>query len=429
MPPRAATTPKISVPELIFPRDFGKIEEKFSARTHMIIYGEEDFAVDDLTDQIVARLRRFAERHHESVVVKRFHVTGKDFDFAEFFCSENTMGLFGASSYEIEVVRVLDNLDASSKEVAQFYGYLNSVSAAGSETEKSTVVVFTPKKNMKDASDVAKATKNLLHLKNFLCVNCKKLYDDGVLNYARILAARSGKTFTDEAIACLAERCRMNMFQIASQIKRLTVLNFEQAELDRETVERDVETFFDPDSYAATGELDAAIYRRDLKKIVEVLAEMLEKMYYAPIVMRIMSIFRAMLSTCLLKEASETFASGGMKIAREFAEGVARRSGFEKFRFSNECIAKFEFFCDGLVNSGGVFRTRSRHDLLNATRNQSTLSAVHYSKNYTEEELFSMMRSLYEIDVRVRTGRLRPDINPGAIKEELYRIFILNLNG
>ncbi|HBC75071.1 MAG TPA: hypothetical protein DC017_09565 [Candidatus Wallbacteria bacterium] len=131
-----------------------------------------------------------------------------------------------------------------------------------------------------------------------------------------------------------------------------------------------------------------------------------------------------MLSALLLNEASETFKNGAYKIADEFVRGSVYKKGYERFRFSSDMLSKFEFFCAGICNNSNIYRSESKHDFLNSLKNQMSLNAVYYLKNYTEKELFGLIKSLYQIDVKIRTGVLRIDQRPESVKEEIYKILI-----
>ena len=50
-----------------------------------------------------------------------------------------------------------------------------------------------------------------------------------------------------------------------------------------------------------------------------------------------------MLSVLLLNEASETFKTGAYKIAAEFVSGAAYKKSYDRFRFANNMLSKFEF--------------------------------------------------------------------------------------
>ncbi len=411
-----AAAAKASLTEFIYPKESPRIDEKITHLSNMLVYGDEAFSIEDFVSTACVKIKKLAQKHYNSVTTKHINTSDGDFDFRNFVSSEDTLGLFGNEDFNIEVIRGMEEFGASSSETKAFASLLSSHGSGGSEQSKTLIVVYAQKSL---PAEIVKA------IKNFTVVNCKKLYEGDIVLLTKTLAARSGKNFTDDALNELMDRSRMNLFQISSEIKRLAVLNHEHAEIDHEMVEETVEHFFDPNSFQATNELDFAIYRKDVKTAVAIISELIDKgFYYSLIVMRLMSIFRAMLSAHLMKDASEKFASGAAKISAEFADGMQRRKGFEKFRFSGEITAKFEAFCSALVNATGIYHSYSKYDIFNNIKNPMTLYSIHYSKNYTEEKLFELMESLYMIDVKVRTGQLRMDQRPESVKEEIYRILI-----
>lgn len=415
----SATTRATVSADAIYPKDWPRIDEKLSKPASFIVFGEEHFAAEDFIHLAVAKLKKVAHKTFSSVTVKYHHAADPAFDMNEFLAGESTMGLFGNEDFTVEVVRGLDELGATSKETKKFCAFLSSLHREGEEEGARAVVAVYGSKTL--PAEYAKIAKG------FVVVQCKKLYEGDVASYARTLAARSGKHFTDDALAELVDRSRMNLFQIASETRRLAILHHDKAEIDRETVEASVEHFFDPESFQATNELDYAIYHKDIPSAVKVINELIDKgFYYSLIVMRLMSIFRAMLSAKLLAEASAKFAQGAFRIAAEYSDGMARKSGYQRFAFANEMAAKLESFCRALAEAEGIFIAESKYDILNGLRNQMTMHAIHYSKKYSEESLFALMDDLYNIDVKVRTGLLRIDQRPESVKEEILRILSVN---
>lgn len=404
--------------ELIFPKQAENIFAKLNLKTNILIYGEEHFLIDDLAREITSRLKKAAGAHFAHANAKHINIGDPSFDFGEFLSSEDTFSLFGAEDFNIKIIRGLEEYGASSPMLKKFCKYLDAIDKKGAEENPTSLVilVYAVKKPL---ADVVKNTRN------FTAINCKKMYENDILAYTRKLAARSGKSFTDDAMSALTERSRMNMFQINSEIKRLAILNHDRAEIDIETVENQVEIFFDPDSFGAINELDDSVYKKDIQKTVATIGDLLDHgVYHALVVNRLLAIFRSMLSVLLLNEASETFKNGAYKIADEFVRGGAYKKGYERFRFSSDMLSKFEFFCAGICNNSNIYRSESKHDFLNSLKNQMSLNAVYYLKNYTEKELFGLIKSLYQIDVKIRTGVLRIDQRPESVKEEIYKILI-----
>ncbi|HNY10994.1 MAG TPA: hypothetical protein PKK26_05330, partial [Candidatus Wallbacteria bacterium] len=297
-----AAAAKASLVELIYPKESSKIDEKLTHRSNVLVYGDEAFSIEDFVSSSCAKIKKLAQKHYNSVTIKHINASDGDFDFRNFVSSEDTLGLFGNEDYNIEVIRGMEEFGASSSETKAFAALLSSHGADGCEQSKTFIVVYA-QKNL--PAEIIKA------IKNFTVINCKKLYEGDIVLMTKALAARSGKNFTDDALTELMDRSRMNLFQISSEIKRLAVLNHEHAEIDHEMVAQNVEHFFDPNSFQATNELDFAIYKKDVRTAIEIISELIDKgFYYSLIVMRLMSIFRAMLSAHLMKEASEKFAGG-----------------------------------------------------------------------------------------------------------------------
>lgn len=404
--------------ELLYPKQADAIFSKLNITRNMLIYGEERFVIDDLARELTAKLKKAAAAHYAHTSARHINISDPGFDYGEFLASEDTCSLFGAEDFTVKIIRGLEDFGATAPMLKKFCKYLDAVGAKGGE-ECPTSVIILVYASKKPLADVIKNTRN------FMAINCKKMYDNDIMAYAKRLAARSGKSFTDDAVSALAERSRMNMFQIDSEIKRLAILNHDRAEIDIETVESQVEVFFDPDSFAAINELDEAIYRRDAARAITVVGDLLDHgIYHGLVVNRLLAIFRSMLSVALLNEASETFKNGAYKIADEFVRGAAYKKGYDRFRFAADCLAKFEFFCAGICNNSNIYRSESKHDFLNSLKNQMALNAVYYLKNFTEGELFGLIKSLYQIDVRIRTGVLRIDQRPESVKEEIYKILI-----
>jgi DNA polymerase III delta subunit len=404
--------------ELIYPKQADNIYAKLNLKNNILIYGEESFLIDDLAREITLRLKKTAAARFTSVNSVHINISDSGFDYGEFLSSEDTFSLFGEEDFNIKIIRGLEEFGASAPMMKKFCKYLEAINKKTSEdnTTSLVILVYAVKKPL---SEVIKNTKN------FIAVNCKKLYENDILSYSRLLAVRSRKAFTDDAVSALAERCRMNLFQIDSEIKRLSILNHESAEIDIEMVESQVEFFFDPDSFAAINELDYSIYKKDLRASIVTIGELLDHgIYHALIVNRLLSIFRSMLSVLFLNEASDTFKNGAYKIASEFVSGAAYKKGFEKFKFSRDMLAKFEYFCNGVRNNSNIYKSDSKLDFFNTIYNQMSLYAVYYLKNYNEEELFGLIKSLYQIDVKIRTGVLRIDQRPESVKEEIYKILI-----
>ncbi len=404
--------------ELIYPKQADNIYAKLNLKNNILIYGEESFLIDDLAREITSRVKKMAGGRFAHANAKHINISDSGFDYGEFLSSEDTFSLFGEEDFNIKIIRGLEEFGASAPMMKKFCKYLEAINKKTTEenTTSLVILVYAVKKPL---SDVIKNTKN------FIAVNCKKLYENDILPYSRLLAARSRKSFTDDAIGALCERCRMNLFQINSEIKRLAILNHESAEIDLEMIESQVEYFFDPDSFAAINELDYSIYKKDLRASIVTIGELLDHgIYHALIVSRLLSIFRSMLSVLFLNETSDTFKNGAYKIASEFVSGSAYKKGFEKFKFSRDMLAKFEYFCNGIRNSSNIYKSDSKLDFFNTIYNQMSLYAVYYLKNYTEKELFGLIKSLYQIDVKIRTGILRIDQRPESVKEEIYKILI-----
>ncbi len=404
--------------ELIYPKQADNIYAKLNLKNNILIYGEESFLIDDLAREISSRIKKMAAGRFAHANAKHINISDSGFDYGEFLSSEDTFSLFGEEDFNIKIIRGLEEFGASAPMMKKFCKYLDAVNKKTPE-ENATSLVILVYAVKKPLSEVIKNTKN------FIAVNCKKLYDNDILPYSRFLAARSRKSFTDDAISALCERCRMNLFQINSEIKRLAILNHESAEIDLEIIESQVEYFFDPDSFAAINELDYSIYKKDLRASIVTIGELLDHgIYHALIVNRLLSIFRSMLSVLFLNETSDTFKNGAYKIASEFVSGSAYKKGFEKFKFSRDMLAKFEYFCNGIRNSSNIYKSDSKLDFFNTIYNQMSLYAVYYLKNYNEKELFGLIKSLYQIDVKIRTGILRIDQRPESVKEEIYKILI-----
>ncbi len=406
--------------ELIYPKQADAISARLNLKTNILIYGEELFLIDDLAREITLKLKKAAAAHFASASARHINISDSNFDYGEFLSSEDTFSLFGAEDFCVKLIRGLEEFGASSPMMKKFCKYLDAIDKKGAEENPTSLVilVYAVKK------PVAEVVKNT---KNFIAINCKKMYENDIFAYARKLAARTRKSFTDDAVSALAERSRMNLFQINSEIGRLAILNHEKAEIDIETVESQVEFFFDPDSFAAINELDYCVYKKDLKNALVTIGELIDHgVYHALIVNRLISIFRAMLSVLLLNEASETFKTGAYKIAAEFVSGAAYKKGYDRFRFANDMLSKFEFFCNGVCNNANIYRSGSKLDFFNGIKNQMSLYAVYYLKNYSEKELFDLIKGLYQIDVKIRTGVLRIDQRPESVKEEIYKILISN---
>ncbi len=396
--------------ELIYPKQADNIYAKLNLKNNILIYGEEFFLIDDLAREISARLKKMAAARFAGVSSKHINISDPGFDYGEFLSSEDTFSLFGEQDFTIKIIRGLEEFGASAPMMKKFCKYLEAVNKKNPEDNATSLVIlaYAVKKPL---AEVIKNTKN------FIALNCKKLYENDILSYSRLLSARSRKAFTDDAISALVERCRMNLFQIDSEIKRLSILNHESAEIDLEAVETQVEFFFDPDSFAAINELDYSIYKKDLRASIVTIGDFLDHgVYHALIVNRLLSIFRSMLSVLFLNEASDTFKNGAYKIASEFVRGSAYKKGFEKFKFSRDMLAKFEYFCNGVRSSSNIYKSDSKLDFFNSIYNQMSLYAVYYLKNYTEAELFGLIKSLYQIDVKIRTGVLRIDQRPESVK-------------
>ncbi len=404
--------------EYIYPKQAETIFAKLDLKKNILIYGEEPFLLDDLAHEITSRLKKMASGRFSNAHSKHINISDNNFDYSEFLSSEDTFCLFGEEDFTVKIIRGLEEFSASAPMTKKFCKYLEAVNKKNVE-ENSTGLIILIYAIKKPLTDVIKNTRN------FTIINCKKLYENDILSYSRNLAARSRKSFTDDAISALAERCRMNLFQISSEIKRLAILNHENAEIDIEIIEEQVEYFFDPDSFTAMNELDHSVYTRSAEAAIVTIGELLDHgIYHAIIVNRLLSIFRSMLSVLFLNEASETFKNGAYKIAAEFISGSAYKKGFDKFRFSRDMLAKFEFFCNGVCASSNIYRSSSRLDFFNNLHNQTSLNSVYYLKNYKQEELFGLINGLYQIDVKIRTGVLRPDQRPESVKEEIYKILI-----
>jgi|GEM_PF-4367283 len=412
-----AKTP-VSVDELIYPKDFDKIVARVNLKTNIMIYGDERFSIDDLTSDILGRIKKMTAGKFNNAILKHVAFNDPNFDFSEFLSSEDTFGLFADEDFNVKVLRGLDEYAAAAPLTKKFVKYLDALTSKG-VNEGGTGVVVVVYADKKPPADV------LRNARHFLFINCKKLYENDVLAYARKLCARSQKSFTDDAIALLCEKSRMNLFQINSEIKRLAIINYETAEIDAEIIDSGVEVFFDPESFGAINELDYCIYKKDLKKALLGISDLVSHgIYHAIIVNRLIAIYRSMLGVIFLNEASETFERGAFKIAKEYVEGIKNKKGYERFRFSNEITAKYEYFCTALASSAGMFRSASKYDYFNSIKTPMALYCVYYLKNYSEKELFSLMKSLYQIDVKVRSGVLRPDQRPETVLEEIFKILI-----
>lgn len=401
--------------EFIYPKDFSKALTNLSLKTNILIYGEEGFSIEDCLDQSLIVLKKMAQKEYPSVTVKRFHCSDDSFNADDFFSGESTLGLFADESFEIIVLRGLEDLTADDPVTKRFVNYISNLGKTDEASSKLTIIPYGSKKISAAVTKV---------IKHFHIINCKKLYENDIMTFTTAVAGRTGKNFTDDAISELVSRCRGDMYQINSEIKRLSVLCHEAAEIETSHIEENVEFFFNPDSFQVMNELDNAIFTRNLKSLVSILEELLGKgVHYMPLVMRLMSIFRNMLSAVFLKESNEKLGSGVFKIAAEFAEGMRRKTGYQRFAHANDCIAKLKHYCEVFSTNYPLFRPDSRYDLLYAVT-QNTLNAIYYSKNYKEDELFELLNRLYSVDVRVKRGILRVDQRPEIVKEELFRIFI-----
>jgi DNA polymerase-3 subunit delta len=305
------------------------------------LHGEESFYIDQVSEALEHNVLQDSEKGFNLSVLY-----GKDIDTNTLIGTAKRYPMM--SEYQVVIVKEAQGLKfpkADTKEQEIFAAYLEQPSPH-------TILVFCHKYGTVD-----KRLKWVKFIdKKGILFESKKLYENQVPDWAIAYLRTKQRTIEQKAAHILAEFLGNDLSKVANELDKLLINTAADKAISVEDIEKNIGLSKDYNVF----ELNAALARRDVSKVMRIVDYFAQNKKEHPLVMTIAnlnSFFTKVFSFHFLADKSKGSVAGALKISPFFVaeyEMAARNFPFDKTCKAIELLRLYDLRSKGVDSTGNT---------------------------------------------------------------------------